>query len=294
MVEIKKAIIPMAGLGTRFLPLSKIMPKEFWPLAGEPIIYYILKEALDSGIEEVIFVLSADNKKILEYLKPSLKIEKLLKERKKEKLLDEFKRFEGMFKSISFKYVLQKQPLGDGHAILQAVKHLKKDEAAAVFFADDVVQAVKPCLSQLMAAFKTCQKPVLSLVKVKKEQLHLYGVPVVEKIANRFFKIKSIIEKPEHGKEPSDFALMGRHILTYEVFEYLKKAKPSEKGEIILAEVYDKMLKEGKLIYGYEFEGKWVECGNKLDWEKANIYMALTDPKKGPELKRFLKEEKLV
>ncbi|MCX6765200.1 MAG: sugar phosphate nucleotidyltransferase [Candidatus Nealsonbacteria bacterium] len=294
MAEIKKAIIPMAGLGTRFLPLSKAVPKEFWPLAGEPIIHYLLKEAIDSGIEQIIFVLSPDNKKIMEYVKPSAKIEKILKERKKEKILEEFKKFEESFKKISFKYVLQRKPLGDGHAILQAAKLLKKDEPVAVFFADDMAVASKPCLLQLMATFKTCQKPVFALVKMPKEKLHAYGVPSVEKIANRFFKIKSIVEKPDHGKEPSDFAIMGRYILTPEVFQYLKKAKPSEKGEIILAEVYNRMLKEGKLIYGYEFEGKWVECGNKLDWMKANMYMCLNDPKNGQEIKKFLKDSKMV
>lgn len=294
MAEIKKVIIPMAGMGTRFLPLSKVMPKELWPLAGEPLIHYLIKEAIDSGIEQVIFVLSPDNKKILEYMKPSPKIEKLLKERKKEKLLEDFKKFENSFKSISFKYVLQRQPLGDGHAILQAGKLLKKDEPVAMFFADDIVLAHKPCISQLMATFKTCQKPVLGMYKVAKENLKLYGTPSIEKIANRFYKIKEIIEKPEPGKELSEFATMGRQILTPEVFEYLKKAKPSEKGEIILAEVYDKMLKEGKLIYGYEFEGKWVECGNKLDWMKANIYMSLNDPKHGGEIKKFLKNLKMV
>lgn len=294
MTEIKKAIIPMAGLGTRFLTLSKAVPKELWPLAGEPIIYYLIKEAVESGIEQIIFVLSPDNKKILEYIKPSLKIEKILKERKKEKILEEFKDFEKFLKSISFKYVIQKAPLGDGHAILQAARLLKKDEPVAMFFADDIVVSDKPCILQLMTTFKTCQKPVLGIYKVAKEKLRLYGTPEVEKIANRFYKIKKIIEKPEPGKELSEFAVMGRNILTPEVFGYLKKAKPSEKGEIILAEVFDRMLKEGKLIYGYEYEGKWVECGNKVDWMKANIYMCANDKKNGQEIKKFLKDSKIV
>lgn len=294
MKEIKKVIIPMAGLGTRFLPLSKVVSKELWPLAGEPLIYFLLKEVADSNIEQVIFVLSPDNKKVLEYLKPSPKIEKILKERKKEKILDEFKKFEAMFKSISFKFVLQKKPLGDGHAILQAAKLLKKDEPVAVIFADDIVVAHTPCISQIMATFKTCQKPVLGLYKVASDKLKYYGTPAIEKIANRFYKIKALVEKPEPGKELSEFVIMGRQILTPEVFAYLKKAKPNEKGEIILTEVYDKMLKEGKLIYGYEYEGKWVECGNKLDWMKANIYMCLNDQKHGQEIKKFLKDEKIV
>jgi UTP--glucose-1-phosphate uridylyltransferase len=294
MTEIKKAIIPMAGLGTRFLPLSKVLPKELWPLTpDEPMIQRVINEARNSGIEEIIFVLSPDNKRILDYLKPSPKIEKILKERKKGQLLEEFKEFENYLSSISFKYIFQKNPLGDGHAILQAAK-LVKDEPVAVLFADDIVDSSKPCISQLIATFKTCQKPVAALYRLPKERLHSYGIVKVEKIANRFFKIKEIIEKPAPGSEPSDLAIVGKYILTPEVFSYLKKAKPSEKGEIILAEVFDKMLKEGKLIYGYEFEGKWLECGNKMEWLKSVIYLALSNPKIGPEIKKFLKDNSLM
>jgi len=289
MNEIKTAIIPMAGLGTRFLPLSKTVPKELWPLIDGPVIQRIITEAIDSGIEKIVFVLSPDNKKILDYLKPAPKIEKILKERKKEKLLSEFKEFEDKLASISYSYVLQKNPLGDGHSILQAAR-FAKDEPVAVLFADDIVDSQKPCISQLMATFKTCQKPVVALYRLPKEKLHFYGIVGVEKIANRFFKIREIIEKPERGKEPSDLAIVGKYVLTPEVFQYLKKAKPSEKGEIILAEVFDKILREGRVVYGYEFEGKWLECGNKNDWLKTIVYLALEDQRFGPEIKKFLKE----
>lgn len=290
---VKKAIIPMAGLATRFLPLSKAVPKELWPVVDEPMIQKIISEAVDSGIEEIIFVLSPGNKKVLEYLKPAPHIEKILRERKKEKLLAEFLKFEDKVKGISFSTVIQKTPLGDGHAILQA-KKLVKDEPVAVLFADDIVEADVPCVKQLSATFKTCQRPVVALYRLPKARLQFYGIPRVEKIANRFFKIKELIEKPAPGTEPSDLAVVGKYILTPEVFEYLKKAKPSAKGEIILAEVFDKMLLEGKLIYGYEFEGKWLECGNKADWLKTNVYLSLRDPKYGPEIKKFLKENGLI
>ncbi|MDD2731702.1 MAG: sugar phosphate nucleotidyltransferase [Candidatus Pacebacteria bacterium] len=289
MADIKKAIIPVGGLGTRFLPLSKAVPKELWPLADEPVIQKIITEVKNSDIDEIIFVLGQSNKKILEYLKPSLKIEKILKERKKEKLLAEFKEFEDLLKSINFSYVVQKNPLGDGHAVLQAAK-LAGSEPVGCLFADDVVDSETPVMSQLTKVFKTCQKPVLALYRLPKDKISSYGAVSVEKIASRLFKIKGIVEKPEPENAPSDLVIVGKYILTPEVFGYLKKAKPGPKGEIILAEVLDKMIKDGKLVYGYEIEGKWLECGNKLSWLKSNIYFSLKHPKFGPEIKQFLKE----
>lgn len=292
MTSITKAIIPVGGLGTRFLPLSKVVPKELWPLVDEPVIQRIIVEAVNSGINEIIFVLSPGNKKILDYLKPSPKIEKILKERKKDKVLAEFKNFEELFKNVSFSYVIQKEPLGDGHAILQAAKVIK-DEPAACLFADDIVDSEIPCLSQLTKIFKTCQKPILSLYRLPQEKLRFYGIVNIEKIAHGLYKIRDIVEKPEPGTAPSDLAIVGKYILTPEVFSYLKKAKPSQKGEIILAEVLDKMLKDGKVVYGYEFEGEWLECGNKIEWLKSHLHFSLKDPQFGPELRKFLKEKKL-
>jgi len=286
---IKKAIIPIAGLATRFLPLSKVVPKELLPLADIPIIQYIIKEAKDSGIEEIIFILSPNNKKVLDYLKPSLKLEKVLKERKKYNILRETKNLEKLFNGLSFSYVLQKEPLGDGHAILQAAK-LVKDEPVVVMFGDDIIEANVPGVTQLEGVFKTCQKPVIGLYRPPKEKLTHYGIIKNEKIANRLHKVKAIIEKPKADKLPSDLAIVGRYILTPEVFDYLKKAKPTDKGEIILAEVFNnQMLKEGKLIYGYEFDGKWFECGDKVRWLKSNLYFSLNHPQYGPELREYLK-----
>ncbi len=286
---IKKAIIPIAGLATRFLPLSKVVPKELLPLADIPLIQYLIQEAKDSGIEEIIFVLSSNNKKILDYLKTNTKLEKTLKERGKEDLLEELKELELLFEGMTFNYVLQKEPLGDGHAILQAAK-LIKDEPVAVMFGDDVIDSKVPSIEQLSQVFKTCQKPVVGFFKMPEDRLSAYGVPKVEKIANRLYKVKEIIEKPQEGTAPSEFAICGRFVLTPEVFQYLKKAKPNEKGEIILAEVINnQMIKEGKLIYGCEFEGKWLECGDKLKWMKSNLYFSLKHPKYGPELRNFLK-----
>jgi len=289
-MEIKKAIIPLAGLSTRFLPLSKVVAKELWPLVDLPVIQYALNEAREAGIKQIIFVLSPERKKVLDYIKPSSKIERILKERKKENILTEIKNLEEPFKNISFSYVLQKESLGDGHAILQAAK-LVGSEPVANLYSDDVIEAKEPAILQLLKVFKTCQKPIIALSRVPKEKIPYYGVAGVEKIANRLYKIKKIVEKPSLEEAPSDLAIVGRYILTPEVFDYLKKAKPTKKGEIYLAEVLNNhMLRDGKLIYGYELEGKWLECGDKLRWLKSNLYLSLKHPKYGPELKKYLKE----
>jgi len=289
-MEIKKAIIPLAGLSTRFLPLSKVVAKELWPLVDLPVIQYTLNEAREAGIKQIIFVLSPERKKVLDYIKPSPKIERILKERKKENILTEIKNLEEPFKNISFSYVLQKESLGDGHAILQAAK-LVGSEPVANLYSDDVIEAKEPAILQLLKVFKTCQKPIIALSRVPKEKIPYYGVAGVEKIANRLYKIKKIVEKPSLEEAPSDLAIVGRYILTPEVFDYLKKAKPTKKGEIYLAEVLNNhMLRDGKLIYGYELEGKWLECGDKLRWLKSNLYLSLKHPKYGPELKKYLKE----
>lgn len=286
---IKKVIIPIAGLGTRFLPLSKAVPKELLPLADMPIIHYLVKEAKESGIEEVIFVLSPTNKKVLEYLASSPELKKTLKERKKSNILEELEKLDNFFSGLKFFHVIQKEPLGDGHAILQAAKFVK-DEPVAVMFGDDIIDAKVPALSQLAKIFKTCEKPIIGLFALPKEEVFHYGVIKNEKIANRLHKVKAIIEKPSLEEAPSNLAVTGRYILTPEVFDYLKKAKPSKKGEIILAEVINNyMIKEGKLIYGYEIEGNWLECGDKLRWLKSNLYFSLNHPKYGPELKQYLK-----
>ena len=295
-MEVKKAILPIGGLGTRFLPLSKILPKELWPLVDKPVLQYIVEEVKNSGINEIIFVISPEKKMVLDYFnkyyfKRFPKLENTLKNRNKILLLQELKNLEKLCQGISHSYVIQKKPLGDGHAILQAHKFIK-DEGVAVSFGDDIVESEVPCLAQLIKIFKTAQKPVIALCQVPKEKVPSYGIVKVEKIANRLFKIKKIIEKPDINEAPSNLAIVGKYILTPEVFDYLKVAKPSKNKEIILAEVLNQMIKDGKIIYGYEFKGTWLECGKKFDWLKCHFYLSLKHPEYGPKLKEYLKELK--
>jgi UTP--glucose-1-phosphate uridylyltransferase len=287
-MEIKKAIIPIAGLGTRFLPLSKALSKEFFPLVDKPIVQYIIEEVINSGIDEVVFVVSPGQKAILDYFKKSPDIEKILIKRKKDNLLKDLKEFQEKFEKISFSFVTQKEPLGDGHALLQAAKEAKNNPVA-VSFGDDIVDSNTPALLQLMNIFKTCQTPVVALKELPAEKVPAYGAVAVEKIANNLYKIKKIIEKPEPSQIPSNLVIVGKYILTPDVFSYLKKATPSKKGEIILAEVFDKMLGDGKIIYGYELKGNWLECGDKLKWLKSFFYFALKDPRYSEELKKYIK-----
>ena len=287
-MEIKKAIIPIAGLGTRFLPLSKALPKEFFPLVDKPIIQYIIDEAKKSGITEIVFVLSPRQKTILNYFKKDSELEKILIKRKKENILRDLKDLENSFEGVSFSFVVQKKPLGDGHAILQAGKFIK-NESVANSFGDDIIDSDIPALLQLAEIFKTCNAPVLGLKVVPRERVPAYGMITAEKIASRLYKIKKITEKPDLSQVTSNLVVIGKHILTPEVFEYLNKAKPSKKGEIILAEVFDKMLSDGKTIYGYELKGEWLECGDKLKWLKSFMYFSIKDARFGSELKQYIK-----
>ncbi len=294
MSEVKKVVILLAGLGTRFLPLSKIVPKEFWPLVDKPIIQYIVEEAVNSGIKEIIFVVRPDNKLILKYLDHKgtfSETKKLLTERKEEKILEEVKNFEKILGGINFSYVYQDKPMGDGQAILEAKKKIK-DEPFGVLFSDDVVYSKTPVLSQLISLFNNSKKPVLSLYNLKKEKLSSYGVAKVEKIANRHYKVLGVVEKPSIEKIPSNFAIVGKYLLTPEIFEELKNSKSNKKGEIILAEAISSYINSGKTIYGKEIEGEWLECGNKLAWIKSNIRLSLKNPKYTEEIKKIINELK--
>lgn len=292
--EIKKAVIPVAGNGTRFLPLSKVVPKEFFPLGEKPLIHRVVEELKLSGVEEIVFVVGKNNKKlIVDYFKRSLRMEKFLEERGKKELIESLRAIDKLAQGLSFSYVSQTNPLGDGHAVLQARK-LIGNNPCVVAYPDDIIESEIPCSSQLAQVFKTSQKPVMGLCRIPKENISHYGVVEADKIARRLHQIKKIVEKPSQETVSSDLAIVGRRIITPETFDYLKKAKPNKKNEIILTEVFADMVKAGKMIYGYEIEGQWLECGNYEGFMKSNTYLALKHPIYGKNIKTFLKQEKLV
>jgi UTP--glucose-1-phosphate uridylyltransferase len=287
--KIKKAIIPVAGLGTRFLPLSKTLPKELWPLADKPIIQYIVEEAVKSGIKEIVFVANPGRKLVSDYFKKSLKSKKISFSKYKDHFQKELKNLERISKSIKFSQVFQKSPLGSSHAVLQTEKFVGK-ESCAVSWADDVVESKTPSLLQLIKVFKKYKKPVIALCRISKESFHFYGMIKGEKVGNRVYRIKKIIEKPSINESPSNLAIVGKYIITPKVFECLKKTPFKLKNDITLSTTLGEMAERGEEIYGCEIKGKWLECGNKLAYLKSNFYLSLKHPRFGKELKKFLKK----
>ena len=289
MAEVKKAIILAGGLSNRFLPLSKVVTRELLPLVDKPIIHYLLQELKASGIAQVVFVLNPEKEHILSYFEKNPKLEKDLKKEKQDELLLGLGNLKELQKGLSISFVFQDKPLGDGDAILQAKSKIGK-EPFIVLFCDDIVESRVPCALQLLRVFKTCQRPVMALSRVSKQRASFFGIVGVEKIAHHLFKIKKIIEKPLLGKAPSDLAVVGKYVLTPEIFDYLKNQKPNSKGKIILTDALESLLQDGKIIYGCEIDGKWLPCGDKLDWLKSNLWLCLKDSNFGPEIKKYLKE----
>jgi len=267
-MSIKKAIILAGGLGTRLYPLTKVLPKEILPLVNLPLIDYVVQEAKDSDISRIVFVLRENRKAMIDYFK------------KNEKL-----------KGTSFSFSLQQFPKGNSDAILKAKNYIKK-ENFAVLFSGDVFERKVPVLSQLGKIFQTSKQPVIGLKKVSPEKIDSYNVVRVEKIANKLYKIKEIQEKPKPEQAFSDLAVVGRFILTPDIFNYIKKTRVNKKGEMGLTDTLNLMLKTGEVIYGYEVSGKWLECGSMIDWLKSNLYLSLKHPKYGPILKEYLKNIK--
>lgn len=291
MSDIKKLILPAAGLGTRFLPMSKAIGKEFLPLADVPLISWAVQEAKASGIEEIIFVVNENNKNLPDYFKSNARLEKILQERGSQSLLDDLKIIHQAVEGISFSTVLQALPRGDGDAVLKAEKKVEKTGFAVAFF-DDVFYSKTSALAQLLNIFDTSQKIVVGLKKVSPEKLSSYGVVKVDKIANNLYKIKGIVEKPGISEAPSDLAICGRYVFNEDIVRYLKKTPANKKGEIILAEALKAMIEDGKIIYGCEIEGEWLECGNMADWLKSNLTLCLRHPKYGAGLREMVKKIK--
>jgi len=290
-MSVKKAVIPAGGLGTRHLPLTKVVSKELLPLADEPMIAHIVREAVKSGIEEISFVLPQNKKSTLDYYKRKSSLEDTLQKNNKKELLAVLEKIQQEVQDVSFSLAVQQMPRGDGDAVLKAEKKIGKNPFA-VEFCDDVFVSKKPAIGQLKKIFETSQKPIIGLKAVEQERTAFYGTAKVEKIAHRLYKIKEIVEKPDPANAPSNLVFCGRYIFTPEIFKYIRKTKPNKKGEVILAESLKAMLEDGKIIYGYEIEGEWLECGNMADWLKSNLYLCLHHPKYGAMLKEYLKKMK--
>jgi len=272
--KVKTAILPIAGLGTRFLPLSKVIPKEFFPLGSKPVIQYIVEEALETGVEKIVFVISPEKKEIfdkyiLKYFKEDPDLLAILKKRKKQEAIEAL----NTILKIDWEYTIQKEPLGDGDAILKAEKFVQNGPFIVLFGDDISFNPGGPSMAvQLVNAHSKIQKSLLCLYKMPKEKLSSYGVPRVKKVKDRLYKIEDLIEKPKENP-PSSFACVGKYLLTPEIFDYLKKTK-AHNGEIILANALRSMIQDKKEIYGLDVQGRWLECGTKGKWMESFLYFS--------------------
>lgn len=285
--RIKKAIFPAAGFGTRFLPVTKAQPKEMLPIVDKPVIQYLVEEAVASGIEEIIIVTGRGKRAIEDHFDYSYELEQTLVERGKRDLLREVRKIAEMAKFI---YVRQPQPLGDGHAILCA-KEVIGREPFAVLFGDDLVDSKTPAISQLIEVFEQKRAPVIALERIPKKFSTRYGMikPASGNGNGRLHKISGLVEKPVPSLAPSNLAVIGKYVLTPEVFDALEHVKKGRDGEIRLIDALRLML--GKYtIYGYEIEGRRYDTGDKLGFLQATIDFALKRKDLGSALTEYLRK----
>ena len=283
-MDIRKAVFPAAGFGTRFLPATKAIPKEMLPLLDKPLIQYSVEEAKESGLEEVIIVTGMGKTAIEDHFDVSFELEILLKEKNKTDIL---KMVEEVSNLIHFSYTRQKKPLGLGHAIYCA-KNLVGKEPFAVFLSDDVIKAKIPVMKQMIKVFRQYPSTILAVQRVPRKEVHHYGIIDAKKIGPRVYKVIDMVEKPHPKNAPSNLAIIGRYILTPEIFYALEETRPGKGGEIQLTDGLRKLSKK-QPIYAYEFEGDRYDAGDKLGFLMANVSFALNRGDLKKEFRRFLK-----
>jgi UTP--glucose-1-phosphate uridylyltransferase len=288
-VKVRKAVFPAAGLGTRFLPATKAQPKEMLPIVDKPIIQYGVEEALHSGIQNIIMVTGRGKSAIEDHFDVSFELEYLLESRGKKDLLAIV---HGISDMINVSYVRQKEALGLGHAVLRA-SELVGEEPFAVVLADDVIDAETPCLRQLLDVFSFFMAPVLAVMEVPADSISSYGAIDAEPIAHngsadRVYRIRDLVEKPKPGEAPSNLAIIGRYVLTPEIFSSLNAIDPGSGGEIQLTDALRHLLRS-RPIYAYRFEGTRYDAGDKLGFLKATVELALRRHDLGGPFREYLK-----
>jgi UTP--glucose-1-phosphate uridylyltransferase len=285
MMKISKAIFPVAGLGTRFLPATKANPKEMLPIVDKPLIQYAVEEAIAAGVKELIFVTNSSKRAIEDHFDSNYELEASLQQRGKKELLDIVKGI--LPDGVSCAYVRQKSPQGLGHAVLCA-KHLVMNAPFAVLLADDLIDNdTIPCLKQMIDIFAEKQASVVAVEKIQSTETKKYGVvdPVHKDLA--LTDIRGIVEKPESAKSPSNLGVVGRYILTPGIFAFLEQTKTGPHGEIQLTDAIAKLL-DHETIYAYQFQGKRYDCGSKLGYLEATIAFALKHPELADDFRRSL------
>lgn len=286
-MTIRKAIIPAAGLGTRFLPATKAQPKEMLPIVDKPTIQYIVEEAVQSGIEDIIIVTGRGKRAIEDHFDKSYELEETLAKKGDYNRLEDV---QNISKLANIHYIRQKEPLGLGHAIYCARRFIG-NEPFAVMLGDDIVTSVTPCLKQLIERYNQFNASIVGVQQVKNEEVSKYGIIKIDNQAEEgLYKIASLVEKPKFGENPSNVAVMGRYILEPEIFEILERQEPGTGGEIQLTDAICK-LTESQNVYAYEFNGIRYDVGDKLGFLKATIDFALEREELIQELKKYLKSK---
>ena len=285
---ITKAVFPAAGLGTRFLPATKAMPKEMLPLVDKPLIQYVVEEAVSSGIEEVVLVTGRGKRAIEDHFDVAFELEEELKAKGKHKILSEVQRIAEL---VTFCYIRQKKALGLGHAVLTA-KRVVGNEPFAVLLGDDIIDAETPVLRQMMDVYQRYPGTILAIQKVPRQQTRNYGIIDARRIENGVYLVKDLVEKPSPDEAPSNFAIIGRYILAPEIFAALEQTKPGKGGEIQLTDGL-KLLMAKQPIYAFEFQGKRHDAGDKLGFLKATVEFGLKNAEFGSEFRSYLQKLKL-
>jgi UTP--glucose-1-phosphate uridylyltransferase len=286
-MRVRKAVLPAAGWGTRFLPATKAQPKEMLPLVDKPIIQYAVEEAVASGIEQIIIVTSSQKRAIEDHFDLNLELEHLLEARGD---IDMVRQIRAISDLAQIAYVRQKEQLGLGHAIL-VTKELIGHEPFAVLLSDDVVASERPCIGQLIHAYEETHSSVLAVAEVPREETCRYGIiagePVPGSIDQRLYKVSSVVEKPDPEEAPSNMAIIGRYILTPKIFDKLEQTPRGAGGEIQLTDAIEALMKEQD-VYGYAFEGVRYDAGTTMGWLKASVELALQRPDIGSEFREYL------
>ncbi|MCT8139010.1 UTP--glucose-1-phosphate uridylyltransferase GalU [Anaerobacillus sp. CMMVII] len=269
-MKVRKAIIPAAGLGTRFLPATKAMPKEMLPIVDKPTIQYIVEEAIESGIEDIIIVTGKGKRAIEDHFDHSFELEQNLLQKGKYELLDEVQKSS---KLVDIHYIRQKEAKGLGHAIWCARKFIG-NEPFAVLLGDDIVSAEKPCLQQMMEQYERYNASIIGVQNVKDEEVSRYGIVDATKIGERFYTVNDLVEKPKQEEAPSNLAILGRYILSPKIFEILNNQSPGAGGEIQLTDAISG-LNQYEAVYAYDFEGIRYDVGEKMGFIQTTIEFAL-------------------
>jgi UTP--glucose-1-phosphate uridylyltransferase len=284
-MNVRKAVIPVAGLGTRFLPASKAIPKEMLTIVDRPTIQYIVEEVVASGIEQVILVTSEGKSAIENHFDYNFELDTILQEKNKDNLREELNHISNLIDVVS---VRQKKPLGLGHAIWTA-RNVVGNEPFVVLLGDDLVLSEEPCCKQMLRLFDDVQESIVAIQRVPLDQTFQYGIVEGPPYADRTYKVEKMVEKPPPGKSSSDMAIIGRYILLPEIFDLLEQTKPGHGGEIQLTDALLTLARE-RGLYAYEFEGTRFDAGDKLGYLKAIIAFGIRHPNLGVEFRRYIKE----